>query len=59
MDLASVMLVVLGLLFFGGIGYLVWRERKREVPQETTGASGARSNGSQKEEAVRQKRPGR
>jgi hypothetical protein len=56
MDLATAMLLVLGLLFFGGIGYLVWRERKKGSPENTADVSMAQPRDSQHEEPAQRKR---
>jgi hypothetical protein len=56
MDLATVVLLVLGLLFFGGIGFLAWRERKKAVPEDKGAVSATGPSASQHQESARGKR---
>ncbi len=57
MDVSTIVIVVAGLIFFGGLGYLGWREQGKARPPDTTEASRVHPDASKKEEAGRRKRP--
>jgi hypothetical protein len=56
MDLATVLVLVLGLLFFGGIAFLAWKEKKKEGSESKLDEPVARPVNSQREEPRRRKR---
>ena len=51
MDFGTVIVALLALLFFGGIGYLAWRGRAKEKPNTTQPASPQDEANSQTEAA--------
>ncbi len=56
MDLGSLVLVILGLLFFGGILFLVWRNQSKGRSQGTSDTPSAQPGDSQTERVARKKR---
>ncbi len=56
MDLATVMVLAIGVLFFGGILFLAWRERKKAGSEVKGEVSAAGPNASQHQESARGKR---
>jgi hypothetical protein len=56
MDLATVLVLVLGLLFFGGIAFLAWKERKKEGSESKRDEPVAPPVDSRREEPRRRKR---
>jgi len=56
MDLATLLVLVLGLLFFGGIAFLAWKEKKKEGSESQGNEYAARPVDSRREEPRRRKR---
>ena len=56
MDLGTIIVIVLALLFFGGIGYLSWSARKTGDSQDKEETSAVPSVSSHPREAGRRKR---
>jgi len=59
MNLATLIVFVLALLFFGGIGYLAWSERRKQKLKIVKPASPAAEIDSQTEEVEPRKRRAR
>ncbi len=56
MDPATLLVLVAGLLFFGGIIFLAWREQKKAKPEGTRSTPSAQTDEPRTERAARQKR---
>ena len=59
MELDDIVVLCLAILFFGGIGYLAVKERKKEMPQDVQPAAPPQTNNGGTEQRKKRKKRSR